>query len=185
MPSHISQETSKSDQVNGETLHTMLFKQNFDEVAQRFRDFWKQEEKTRIICQINIREEHALRDAFMRHIPDVPRMFDDHMLFFEQRKRVLDDTLPVITPNFGAGFDAGYFGAEVVYGHETSFPRQVMSDVTDLDAVDWSPTNDHTQFFLESVEYFRKHAWGKALVGLAPLINPADIAFYLVGADLF
>ncbi|MBI2843876.1 MAG: hypothetical protein HYX78_10790 [Armatimonadetes bacterium] len=162
-----------------------MLKPNAEEVLGRLRDFWRQTDRSTILCQINIREEELPRDAFMRFVPDVPKMFEDYIFFFDSRKRVADDTLPVVAPNFGAGINAGFFGAPVRYGYGTSFADHVVNDVADLDAVDWGLENRNIGLSLDALAYFREHSQGRVWVGATPLLNPVDLAFYLVGTDLF
>lgn len=164
---------------------TGFLKPDPDEALEQWRSFWRGDDPDAILIQINVREKPMPRDGFMRAVPDVHRMLEDHILYFEGRKGVRDATLPVITPNFGAGFEAGYFGAPVRYGYGTSYAQPIMESVSDHDAIDWSLDSDHARGFLDALGFFQDRSAGVAWSGLSPLLSPLDTTFALAGSGVF
>jgi len=51
-----------------------------------------------IIARIQVREKELGRYWVMQNAPDFEKMFDDYIVYWQSQVKLIDDALPVISP---------------------------------------------------------------------------------------
>jgi len=164
----------------------MLYKPNLDETIRRHRAFWNKEMQDGILCRINVREggAGAGTETFMNNIPDIERMYLDFEEWVKAKKKVDDDSFPVICPNFGVGIVGGYFGAEVTFGDGTSWAARIVEDYNNLLKIRYEPDNRWVKKANDCLRYYLEKGKEKMAVGMIDICGPIDTAFILRGSDI-
>ena len=161
------------------------FKPNFDDVVKRYQALWAGRMRDQIIVRFQVRDQEAKRDAFMANIPNIEAMFDDYIEYWQPCRRLLDDTLPIVTPNFGTGAVCGCFGAEVSFGDGTSWAEHISDLIDNPERIGYDPNNQYTNLFRDGTKYYCKKI-GQIAAAAPPLIESSgDVLYQLLGSRIY
>ncbi len=164
----------------------MLYKPNLEETIQRHCAFWNRQMPDRILCRINVREGDtgAGEETFMDHIPDIEKMYLDFEHWVKAKRKLEDDSFPIVCPNFGVGIVGGYFGAEVTFESGTSWAAPILKDYRDLSKIRYEPDNYWIKKANECLRYYLEKGKEKLAIGMIDTCGPIDAAFILRGSGI-
>ena len=161
------------------------YKANFQRVLERYKSLWKGNMADRILARIQVRDGQVQRDAFMANVPDINKMFDDYLDYWQTAAKLEDDTLPVIAPHFGTGIEGGYFGANVKYGGATSWCKHIEGLMEHPEKAVYNPESDSVNLIRRCTKYYIDHNQNRGVIGPPNIDCPVDILYMLRGSQIY
>jgi len=138
-----------------------------------------------IIARIQVREKELGRYWVMQNAPDFEKMFDDYIVYWQSQVKLIDDALPVISPEFGAGIIGACYGAEVVFDRATSWNKTIEGLMDNPEIVKYYPESEAGALIKKGQEYFIENNQGRCLVGVIATSCPTDILYLLRGNEIY
>ncbi|MCD6318186.1 hypothetical protein J7M02_03875 [Candidatus Aerophobetes bacterium] len=162
----------------------MKYKDNFEEVINRYRAFWKKEKADRVLFLADLGPSF---DPPIKYHLQPEKQFEHFDKVFKERKSYKDDYLPCATPRLGLATSGGIWGCEIEFTSESSWCKSHPLDNWDKlsNIVQFKRDSFWYQTILKQTEYLSRRSDGKFCVGQLDPLGPADIIDQLRGTSNF
>jgi len=165
------------------------YKKNLGDIIERNRRLWSRTGTDLVLAKIDLEEGGTMR-MWERALapgvcPDYRKMWEVFLEDFGRREHLTDDAMPTARPNFGDyGFGA-YVGAEVTFGQGGAYAKPFLSDLTDLRALRFDPSNSWIRLLEESSRYFAEQAQGRCATSIIETSDSLNFAENVFGSGVF
>jgi len=146
-----------------------MLKQNWQEVQDRYRAFWRNEPVDRppVIFDTIGSWRHPMYNGagydYTRYGTDIAAFCRDFRAVWEARAGVPDDTVPCIAPQMGGAIEAALLAGEIEWGTELSVlkPHNPLEACADLSAIRFRPDNPYFQRVCRELDYLASQSHGE------------------------
>ncbi|MFI3326238.1 MAG: uroporphyrinogen decarboxylase family protein [Clostridia bacterium] len=168
--------------------------ENFDEVLKRNIEFMSNPDKKGVLVKIgNLKdsEKFYIKPLEEWNFPDDYKEYSEQglkgvKLKYEQRRGILDDTIPIACPYYGMAEHSAFVGGEVSYGANTSYHHHPIKNWDDMAKLSLDEKNQNFRLLLDSMEYIKEKSEKMGFVlSLRGVSAPMELANTLRGNDFF
>lgn len=145
-----------------------MLKQNWPEVAARYRAFWNATELDRppvVFDTIGLWQNpmyHAVGYDYTKYGEDIAAFCRDYRAVWDTRADVPDDTVPCIAPQYGGAYEAALLAGDIAWGTEVSTltPYNPLADSPDLRTIHFQRNNPYFTRIQRELAYLAGESHG-------------------------
>ena len=167
----------------------MKFKKNIGSVIERNRKLWNSDFKKGVLVKIDIDDFSTLRlweeVLSPEYCPDYKKMFDVFLKYFKKREYLLDDATPTARPNIGDFAFGAYLGAEIVFSPVGGYSKPLISDLKDINSLEYNENNCWLKWLLEATKYFSEKSEGLFATSIIETMDGLNFAENIFGSKIY
>ncbi len=160
------------------------YRPDLGEVLERRRAFYRREIPGSVLAVFEVAGRG--RTSHLRYIPDYRAMCAANIEWFEARRDLRDDWVPLAQTHLGMGLFGAIFGSPIVWmpENETSWSRPPFSEwPQDLaQRLQFDPDHPMIDLARRTIRYYREQAEGRFGVGVLETIDALNLVVALRGA---
>ena len=167
----------------------MRYKENWEEVKQRYAAYWALENHDRPLLDI---KAPLARTQDMKprvtHASQKERWFDEAFIIDAVNRQFENtffgaESLPIYSPNLGPDVFAAFYGVDLAFAHDTSWSQYHQIDFDVYAGLVLDQANAYYQKMLAMTRAAAADGRGKYLVGVTDLHAGADALVSLLGPE--
>ncbi|MFZ2653552.1 MAG: hypothetical protein WAX69_01430 [Victivallales bacterium] len=170
-----------------------LLKNNWHEVQDRYRAFWRGEKLDRppVIFDAVGSWRHPMYNGagydYTKYGGDIAAFCRDFRTVWEERAAVPDDTVPCIAPQMGGAIEAALLAGEIEWGTELSVlkPHNPLESCSELNKIRFSRDNPYFQRLCREVAYLSDQSHGGVGVNIEASMSLTTTISQLRGGTQF
>jgi len=161
------------------------YKPNLERTLERRRAFYQREMLDQVLVCFSV--DGLPRVSHLRFVPDYVQMCQVQVDYFEARRELDDDWVPLAQTHFGMGLFGAIFGSEIVWRPEsaTSWSRPPFQEEWPDDYAErlrFDPHHPLVDLVRRSIRHHREHSRGRFGVGVLETIDALNLVNELRGA---